>query len=102
MTLSGMSQLREGGTEELLVAPEFVEGRVREHRKGDHAATFWHLGGGNGITDHRRCRLQTTLPARRAGVAENEAIAVEAGGDEHGARQFQEARPPRRDPEQSV
>lgn len=103
MTLFRMSQpLGERIEEELLVAPKFCGCRFGEQRKGNHAVTFRHLGGGQGIANHCGHLLHPSLPAGVARISENHAIRVKAGSREHRTSKFEESGPAGSDSDERI
>lgn len=88
--------------DELLVATQLRGCGFREQREGNHAAAFRHFRCREGIADYRGHLLQTSLPARLAGVAENQTVAMKASSSKYGASQLQKAGPARCDGDERV
>jgi len=89
MTLLELPQRSgKGIRDELLVAAKFRGSRFRDQREGNHTAPFGHFESRDGITNHRRHLLQSSLPAGFDCVSEDHAVRVKTGGYEHRASQL--------------
>src|SRR5882724_4703270 len=86
--LSRVSQRLNGLANELFVAPQFFDSRLRQQREGNRARSRWQVGGSQRVAHHGGCLLEPALPVGLAGVAKDEAVGMESGGVEHGARYF--------------
>ncbi len=67
-TLSRVSQRFERLADELHIAPQFVNGRLRDQREGNCAATCGQLLRRERITHYRRGLFQSSLPVQLAGI----------------------------------
>src|ERR1700746_3239917 len=76
-------------------ASQFCNGSFREQGKGDSANARRQFGGGQNITDHSRCFLQSALPLRLASVTKDEAVGMESGSSQYRASDLQEFLPAR-------
>src|SRR5882672_5183274 len=94
VTVSGVSHSgSEGTTDEFLITLQFRDGNLGKHWKRYWEASLRQQGDGHSIANHRRCLLQTSLPAWFTRIADNQIIRMEASGIQDYSRQFQELRP---------
>src|SRR5579864_1964040 len=80
LVIAGGSAGRNRLTNELLVALQFRDRRLRQQGKRNGAALGREFGCGQEVADHRRALLQPTLPMVFARVAKDEAVGMESHG----------------------
>jgi hypothetical protein len=103
VTLSKMSQLEGERTgQEFLVGAKLGERRFCQQRKRDHPTRLWNLGSSVGVTHDRSGLLQAFLPAGLARIAQEQAIGMEARGNQHSAGRLKKVGPARSNSDQGI